>query len=290
MAVEKNTSNDGVNPSVTTRIRSSERYHPDVLIFLVLIPIISGINYYLTYSNVRLNGFLVLTFSIDTVQGYAAWWAVRVIILYLDKILPFEQHFIRRLLVQLTFTTLSGLAIIALLTEISSFIAKGKAAPIEFYSVDLVIISIWFFVINGIYIALYYGNLWKLSQAKNVGTESARKVPTLIARVGRETMKIDPGELSGLFVDDNYTVAVTSAGKKHYLDQSLDKLEQVLPLDDFFRINRQYILHRKVISGFRRLDNGKLSVMLHKNEWLPPDVAMSRTRAAQFKEWFQVTE
>jgi hypothetical protein len=265
------------------------RYHPDVAIFLLLIPVISAINYYLTYSNVRFNGFFVLTFCLDTMQGYAAWWAVRTIIRYLDKVLPFEQQFARRLLTQLITTTIAGLAIIAALTEIASLIAKGKTAPFSFYSIDLVIISIWFFVINGIYVTLYYVGL---SRQVTTQTRDVSHGPTgtsLMARVGRETVRIEPDQLSGLFVDDNYTVAVTSTGKKHYLDQSLDKLEKSLPAADFFRVNRQYILHRRIITGFRRLDNGKLSVLLLQNEWLPREVAMSRTRAAEFKEWFQVS-
>ncbi|NUQ23863.1 MAG: hypothetical protein HUU34_07910 [Saprospiraceae bacterium] len=32
----------------------------DVPLFLILIPFISAFNYYLTYSNIRLNGFLLL--------------------------------------------------------------------------------------------------------------------------------------------------------------------------------------------------------------------------------------
>jgi DNA-binding LytR/AlgR family response regulator len=287
MIADKKASNEDVNQSLLTANTAIDRYHPDILIFLTLIPIISGFNYYLTYSNVRFNGFFILTFFIDTTQGYAAWWAVRSIIQHLDKVLPFEDRFAKRLLIQLGTTTITGLAIIAILTEITSLVAKGKAAPLEFYSVDLVIISIWFFVINGIYVALYYMNLWRHLQHTKDGN---RLAPTLIARMGRETVRVEPDQLSGLFVDDNYVVAVSTSGRKHYLDQSLDKLERTLPSAAFFRINRQYILHRKVIAGFRRLDNGKLSVLLHKNEWLPAEVPMSRTRAVVFKAWFHVSE
>ena len=75
-------------------------YHPDVTLFLILIPFISAFNYYLTYSNIQLNGFLVLTFCIDTVQGYIAWWGVRYFILYLDKKTPYEKGFVKRIILQ----------------------------------------------------------------------------------------------------------------------------------------------------------------------------------------------
>ncbi|MEJ1240635.1 LytTR family DNA-binding domain-containing protein [Chryseolinea sp. T2] len=281
---------------------SNSRYHPDVIIFLFLIPIISGINYYLTYSNIRFNWFFLLTFCIDTVQGYAAWWIVKEIILYLDKLLPFERYFVVRLVVQLTTTMLSGLAVIAALTELVSIVAKGRTAPLDFYTIDLVIISIWFLVINGIYVALYYVNLSRdiqyskpISTDLPVDTESATRGSALrespiIARVGRETLKVDADQLAGLFVDEHYVIAVTTSGKKHVLDQSLDKLERSLPSENFFRVNRQYILSRSAISGFRRLDNGKLSVLVRKIEWLPSEVPMSRIRASAFKEWFHIQD
>jgi|GEM_PF-616254 hypothetical protein len=289
--------------SVQPTTDAAANYQPDVVIFLILIPIISGINYYLTYSNVRLNWFFALTFCLDTAQGYAAWWVVKRIIQYLDKVLPFEERFVSRLIVQLSVTTISGLAVIAVLTEIASLIVKGRTAPLNFYTVDLVIISIWFFVINGIYVALHYVNLWKGTQMTDgnllsgstpseppISPQSEPRELPLIARVGRETLKLEPDQLSGLYVDDNYVVAVAANGKKHYLDQSLDKIERTLPAENFFRVNRQYILNRSAISGFRRLDNGKLSVLIKKNEWLPPEVPMSRTRAAAFKEWFRVAD
>jgi hypothetical protein len=120
-------------------------YYPDVTLFLVLIPFISAFNYYLTYSNIQLNGFLLLTFTIDTVQGYCAWWGVRTFILFLDKKLPYEKGLGRRIFIQLFSTLIIGLFIISILTELVSLIAKGKPAPLHFYTKDLFIISIWFF-------------------------------------------------------------------------------------------------------------------------------------------------
>ncbi|MBK8657041.1 MAG: hypothetical protein IPN20_24760 [Haliscomenobacter sp.] len=56
---------------ITMRLKNNP-YHPDIAIFLVLIPFVSAFNYYLTYTNIRWNGFLALTYTVDTVQGYAA--------------------------------------------------------------------------------------------------------------------------------------------------------------------------------------------------------------------------
>jgi len=66
------------------------RYN-DVLFFLVLIPFINGLNYYLTYSNIQFTSHTLITFLIDTFEGYLAWWSLRSVIIYLDKKMPYEK-------------------------------------------------------------------------------------------------------------------------------------------------------------------------------------------------------
>src|SRR6188474_3102479 len=132
---------------------ASKKYN-DIKFFLIAIAFISAFNYYLTYTNIRFNWFLVLTYTIDTVQGWLAWWAVRSIIIYLDKKLPYTDRPLKRILVQLSVTTIAGLLVIILLTELVSWIARGRALPLSFYLFDIFIITIWFIVINGIYIGM----------------------------------------------------------------------------------------------------------------------------------------
>ena len=261
-------------------------YHPDILIFLILIPFIAGINYYLTYTNIRLNGFLLLTFTIDTVQGYLAVAGVRWFIIFLDRKMPIEQQPAKRISLQLICTIIIGLLIISLTTELVSWIARGKSAPASFYTVDLVIISIWFFVVNGIYIGLYMYNKWRYSETA-LQHEVKLKAEGLMVRQGKQEVRLDFDEVAGFFVDDEYVAACTNAGKKYYLDQSLDKLEGSLPQSLFFRLNRQYIVHQQRISGFSRVENGKLNVLLKPHENFPSGVTVSRLKAPAFRRWFR---
>jgi hypothetical protein len=265
--------------------RKISPYHPDVALFLILIPFISAFNYYLTYSSIQLSWFLLLTFSIDTVQGYLAWLGVRSFILFLDRKFPYGNRPLYRIIGQLISTTIIGLLIISVLTELVSWIARGKGVPLSFYTVDLFIISIWFFVMNGIYIGLYYYNVWQRSEIERE-QENRLKETGLMVKQGKLNIKLSFEEISGFFVDGEYAVACHISGKKYYLDQSLDKIEKTLPTD-FFRLNRQYIVHRQLVSGFKRGENGKLDVMLGKHEILPSEISVSRTKAAAFKGWFQ---
>lgn len=261
-------------------------YHPDIPLFLVLIPFISAFNYYLTYSNIKLGWFLVLTFSIDTTQGYMAWWAVRAFIIYLDKKWTYETGGLKRIAVQLMATLLIGLFIISSTTELVSWIAKGKAAPLDFYFIDLFIISIWFFVINGIYIGLYYYRQWRESEEKRL-EENRIKAGGLMVRQGKQELMLDFDDLTGLFVDSEYVVACHRQGQRYYINDSLDSVEKKLPSLYFFRLNRQYIVHRQLVSGFKRAENGKILVSLNADPNFPTNIPVSRTKAVAFKQWFR---
>jgi DNA-binding LytR/AlgR family response regulator len=263
-------------------------YHPDIILFLILIPFIAGINYYLTYSDIQLNSFLLLTFSIDTVQGYLAVGGVRYFIFFLDRTLPIENQPVKRIIIQLFSTILIGLLIISLTTELVSWIARGRPAPLNFYTVDLVIIGIWFFVVNGIYIGLYLYNKWKISETQ-LEREVRLKNEGLIVRQGKQDVRLSFDEIAGFFVDHEYVAVCTVVGKKYYYDQSLDKLEVNLPQSLFFRLNRQYMVHQNFISGYTRAENGKLLVTLKDLEHFPQEVTVSRLKAPAFKQWFRST-
>jgi DNA-binding LytR/AlgR family response regulator len=267
--------------------KATNPYRSDVGLFLVLIPLISAFNYYLTYSNIQLNWFLLLTFCIDTAQGYLAWLAVRTFIIYLDRRMPYEKNSLYRITLQLILTTILGLLIISLTTELVSWIFKGEPANKSFYQVDVFIISIWFFVINGIYIGLYYYQLWKTTEEKYLQTNRSKLDGGLLVRLGKEEQKLSFDKVVGFFVDGEYVAAADANGKKYYLDQSLDKLETELPSDIFFRLNRQFILNHQIISGFKRSDHGKLVVQLKPTEFFPSETTVSRLKASSFKSWFR---
>lgn len=258
-------------------------YYPDIWIFLIAIPLINTINYYLTYSGIHFNFFLLITFTIDTVQGYIAWAAVRKIIIYLDRRIPYFPNPVKRILVQLFITTVAGLLIIALTTELISRIARKRPAPSDFYAMDLLIIGIWFFVINGVYIGLYLYRQWiKAEHDKKTGKNAVESLPV---RIGNQNILVRFEDIMLFCIEGDYVQLVQKNTKTYYCDQSLDKLEKMLPQAYFFRINRQFIMHRQAINGIRRIENGKLLVVSTLLSDNVPELVVSRTKARTFKEW-----
>src|SRR5215813_15573039 len=112
---------------------SGKHKYNDVKFFLIAIAFISAFNYYLTWSNIHFGWFLLMTYSIDTVQGWLAWWAVRSLVIFLDKKMPYSPHPLKRIVVQLIVTTTAGLFVIIFLTELVSWVVRGHAALLNFY-------------------------------------------------------------------------------------------------------------------------------------------------------------
>ena len=72
-------------------------------------------------------------------------------------------------------------------------------------------------------------------------------------------------------------------GEKIVVPQTLEMLEPELEPKNFFRVNRQYILHVNAIEKVHNFFNGKLK--LHIKNCTDPDVIVSRTKAPLFKMW-----
>ncbi|MEM7484197.1 MAG: LytTR family DNA-binding domain-containing protein [Bacteroidota bacterium] len=266
-------------------IKKRSKYYPDVGLFLVLIPVISAINYYLTYNNIRFNWYLIYRYLIDTGQGFLAWILVRQLILYLDIRLPYEKGFWRRVLIQGLTTTVLGLGVIAATTEILSEIIFKKPAPLDFYSVDMVIIGIWFFFINAIYVGLYYYNKFMRVEAQIKEVEGLKSAGYRV-KEGKRDFIIGFDCLMGFYVDSEHSVAVDNNNKIYYIKDSLETIRKQIPKDIFFRLNRKFILNKAYIKGYERIENGKLFVLLKNNRSFPPKITVSRDKASQFKKWF----
>lgn len=256
----------------------------DLKLFLWLIPFINVINYYLTYDNITLSWRLLATFTIDTLQGYITWLLIRAIIIWLDKKILFETKPVRRIIIQLALTFAAGIAVTIILTESINGLATSQPVPISFYTKDLFIISIWFFVVNGIYIGLHYYHQWQLSEEK---IKEERKIKSGGFKVSssKKDLLLSFEEITGFYVDGDYSVVVTTGGKKHFADASLDKVEKNLPAAYFFRLNRQYIVHRQLVTGFEKGENGKINVLLKDAAPLPNSITVSRIKAPAFKLW-----
>lgn len=260
--------------------------YKDIPLFLFLIPCINALNYYLTYTNISFSWHTAFTYITDTLMGYAAWWVIRSIIIAMDKKLPYGDKPLKRIVIQLLFTSVAALAVIITSTELLNKIATNTPVPRGFYSFDIFIFLIWFFVINGMYTGWYY--YYRLHQSEKLRQEEKKvRQNGFVVKYGKQYLNIAFSEMAGIYVEDDYAVIITNGNKKYLSDQSLDKVEKSVPKELFFRVNRQYILSRHVITGFQRIENGKINIMVSTSGFIPPQITISRLKAAVFIAWFQ---
>jgi len=259
--------------------------YDDVRFFLLAIALIAAFNYYLTYTNIRFGWFLIITYSLDTIEGWHAWWAVRSIIIYLDEKMPYEKNPMKRIVLQTIITTVTGLLVIVALTEMVSWIARGRSALSNFYTHDIFIFIIWFLVINGIYIGLHYYHQWKELDLRRQ-EEKKLRLGAFPVKLGKQNQLIPFDQIIGFYSDEGYTYVQAMDGKKYLVDRSLDKIEPSLPKEMFYRVNRQYLLNYTIVTGFKRVEDGKLEVIVKALGGFPPAILVSRTKAAAFKNWY----
>ncbi len=95
--------------------------------------------------------------------------------------------------------------------------------------------------------------------------------------------KIEAADVAYFYTENRGTFAVSFEGKEHVLDLTLEKLEEQLDPEQFFRANRSHIINSDSIRKFENYFGGKLIVRMVAPFQDP--VTISRLKAPAFKEW-----
>lgn len=104
-----------------------------------------------------------------------------------------------------------------------------------------------------------------------------------LVRLGQQIKLIAAPEIAYAYTEERITFLMTSGGRRYPVDYSLDKLEALLPTDQFFRINRQFIISLDAIDEMLTYSKGRVKVILQ-----PPceqDTIVSTERSPIFKKW-----
>lgn len=207
----------------------------------------------------------------------------RVISRLLDKKLPWSTGVRRRLFIQSACQLLYiFLALNILLIGVTYMLYNG-----EFTSPDLLLInictvtSVFFFASADTAIALY-----RHSKSQRITSVSVISSETTIAvTLGVTTHLIKPVDVCCAYHQAGVVVIRTNQGRNFVYDQSLSELMNLLPSRDFFRANRQYIIHRGIIQNHKSADYGKIEVVIHHSTDEARTLVISRTKASAFRKW-----
>lgn len=79
--------------------------------------------------------------------------------------------------------------------------------------------------------------------------------------------------------------AYTYDGQSHSIEKSLNALSEIFDAHQFFRVNRQFIVSRKLIKEIEMSEGGRLLIVPHID--VPETIVISKDRVALFKNWLQ---
>lgn len=100
---------------------------------------------------------------------------------------------------------------------------------------------------------------------------------------GQSLIPIETDQISYFLTKEGVVRLVTQSNDHYPLSQKLEVLEKQLNPKNFFRANRQFLVHASSVKRVHYFFNGKLKVDLQPTT--DTEVIISRLKAAEFKAW-----
>ena len=119
--------------------------------------------------------------------------------------------------------------------------------------------------------------------AKSKPDEAALRDRRFLIKAGHKIRVLPYEEVAFYYTRDKLTFAVSHKGDRFPIEHSLDYIAQHITDNNYFRINRQYIVHRNSIQSMSGVSKSRV-----KLELIYPtggDVIVSVERSPEFKKW-----
>ena len=108
---------------------------------------------------------------------------------------------------------------------------------------------------------------------------------TIISRIANKSTLIHIDQIAYCYSEKRTTKAFLFSGKFYHLDQSLETLNQFLPSQQFFKINRQAILNKAAVIQFTRIASNRLLIKIELRA--EHELIVSKEKSKPFKEWLE---
>ena len=118
---------------------------------------------------------------------------------------------------------------------------------------------------------------------KSISTKKKKYRTRFLVNGANKSEMLHVDDIAYFYSLNKITFAVTKSAEEAIIDLPLDKLEQQLNPDSFFRANRQFILNIESIRKIEPYFGGKISVtVMPKTQEV---ITVSKENAARFKQW-----
>jgi DNA-binding LytR/AlgR family response regulator len=102
-------------------------------------------------------------------------------------------------------------------------------------------------------------------------------------RFGEHIKSVSTEDIAYFYTENKVNFLCTTDNRKYPVDFNLDQLETLLDPEQFFRINRQFIIGIHAISEMRAYTKARVNIKL--NPPCPHETIVSVERSAAFKQW-----
>lgn len=118
---------------------------------------------------------------------------------------------------------------------------------------------------------------------KTATTDSS--VQTLLVRYKDKIIPIKMDEVAFFYTSEDQVTVTTLDQRRYPVDKTLEALSQLLPGDEFYRANRQFIISRSAVKDIAVWFGSRLALNLTVEA--PERIVISKARVPDFKQWLQ---
>lgn len=203
---------------------------------------------------------------------------------YLNKTIPLNKDFVKRVMYQLTLHTLIVIVFTILLNEMFDFIffdGNRLSLSFVFYTKDTFVALLFILLFHAVYFGLFL-----MSNKQNL--ESLEIIPKV-------QIKVKDAFAFKLLNPKDIIAVYSLFGISYVFDVNFKKFTSELPLkefdekldDSFFRANRKVIVSKSIIESYKSAKNGKIEVVLKTEDLLElsKTITVSRDKASLFRKW-----
>ena len=124
-------------------------------------------------------------------------------------------------------------------------------------------------------------NMAMIEQAMNMMTKKFKE--RFVVKTGEYIHTINVAETAYFFSQDKATFLQSRDKNRYIIDYTLEQVEQLVDPNQFFRINRKYLVSLEAVKDIITYSNSRLRLILHQTNDM--DVIVSREKVQDFKKW-----
>ncbi|WP_461791630.1 LytR/AlgR family response regulator transcription factor [Pedobacter sp.] len=240
----------------------------------------------------QLNYYVAMAFSWPFT--YLLMWWIHFCIWRLDRLVPWQASWCKRLSLQLACCVLLVILADVSVVRLYFWVFDNDFWDSGYMSHELLIIlwmvlfmnslyTAWFFYVNFFH-GLQRNRQLKADLDRLLSRQGASPI-RIDARLGNKVMQVSLSEIACFERHENIGHVHLKSGKTYYVDMTMPSLLEQLSGEGFFQINRSVLISLSVVSGFEKYGRAQALVLLVEGVVLSPEVSLvvSRSRMLGFR-------